>query len=40
MGAPRAVRLVAGPPEPGPGVIPAPGHLSVIGRETGHGRAC
>jgi len=29
-----------GPPEPGPVVIPVPGHLSVIGWETGHGRAC
>jgi hypothetical protein len=29
-----------GPPEPGPGVIPAIGGPHVIGWETGHGRAC
>ncbi len=29
-----------GPPEPVPGVIPAPGGSRVIGWETGHGRAC
>ncbi len=29
-----------GPPEPGPGVIPAIGGAHVIGWETGHARAC
>ena len=29
-----------GPPEPGPGVIPAMGGPHMIGWETGHGRSC